>query len=125
VFGVPRLPIHFEQHERHDPLVIGIENILTFKSPVIRMMLTPEALCVRDTRRISPSPPSGAKRCNSPIACSERSAAPHPDRSCCSDSQSAYRTCGGSVADLTCLPALISPVLGLWTCPYGLLDLGA
>jgi hypothetical protein len=58
--------------------VIGIENILTFKSQVVRMMLTPETLwCARHPENLA-KPALSAKRCNSPIACLKRSAAPTP-----------------------------------------------
>jgi hypothetical protein len=49
IFGdfFPRLRIHFAQHAGPQPL-IGLTNILTFKSIVVSLILSPEALwCAR------------------------------------------------------------------------------
>jgi hypothetical protein len=52
IFGefFPRLPIHFEQHAGPQPL-IGLTNILPFKSDVVTLTLSPRPSGARGTPR--------------------------------------------------------------------------
>jgi hypothetical protein len=50
IFGefFPNIPISFTQIPQHQRPMVGPVNILTFKSPMVHMMLTPDALyCAR------------------------------------------------------------------------------